>query len=144
MIRQRTLKNVIRATGVGLHTGEKVYLTLRPAAVDSGIIFRRVDLPEPVEIKASPENVGDTARDGQDQAGVGCQHLVQPEIRIVARIDKCPERAAEIRSVEVIGLEARGPRQRFLRTQTKNREQHEREHHVRQTAHCIHESAFPR
>lgn len=60
MIRQRTLKNVIRATGVGLHTGEKVYLTLRPAAIDSGIIFRRVDLPEPVEIKASPENVGDT------------------------------------------------------------------------------------
>jgi len=60
MIKQRTLKNVIRATGVGLHTGEKVYLTLRPAAPDSGIIFRRTDLPEPVEIKASPENVGDT------------------------------------------------------------------------------------
>ena len=60
MIRQRTLKNVIRATGVGLHTGEKVYLTLRPAAVDTGIIFRRVDLPEPVEIPATPENVGDT------------------------------------------------------------------------------------
>ncbi len=60
MIRQRTLKNVIRATGVGLHTGEKVYLTLRPAAPDSGIIFRRVDLDEPVEIAAIPENVGDT------------------------------------------------------------------------------------
>ncbi len=60
MIRQRTLKNVIRATGVGLHTGDKVYLTLRPAPVDTGIVFRRVDLPEPVEIKASPENVGDT------------------------------------------------------------------------------------
>ena len=60
MIRQRTLKNVIRATGVGLHTGEKVYLTLRPAAADSGIIFRRVDLDEPVEIPAIPENVGDT------------------------------------------------------------------------------------
>ncbi|HEB98438.1 MAG TPA: UDP-3-O-acyl-N-acetylglucosamine deacetylase [Thiotrichales bacterium] len=60
MIRQRTLKNVIRATGVGLHTGEKVYLTLRPAAVDTGIVFRRVDLDPPVEIKASPENVGDT------------------------------------------------------------------------------------
>ena len=60
MIRQRTLKNVIRATGVGLHTGEKVYLTLRPAAPDSGIIFRRVDLDEPVEIPAIPENVGDT------------------------------------------------------------------------------------
>lgn len=50
MIRQRTLKNVIRATGVGLHTGEKVYLTLRPAPVDAGIIFRRVDLNPPVEI----------------------------------------------------------------------------------------------
>ncbi len=60
MIKQRTLKNVIRATGVGLHTGNKVYLTLRPAPVDTGIIFRRVDLEPPVEIKASPENVGDT------------------------------------------------------------------------------------
>ena len=60
MIRQRTLKNVIRATGVGLHTGEKVYLTLRPAAADTGIIFRRVDLEEPVEIRACPHNVGDT------------------------------------------------------------------------------------
>ena len=60
MIRQRTLKNVIRATGVGLHTGEKVYLTLRPAAPNTGIIFRRVDLDEPVEIPATPENVGDT------------------------------------------------------------------------------------
>lgn len=60
MIRQRTLKNIIRATGIGLHTGEKVYLTLRPAAVDTGIVFRRVDLDTPVEIEAKPENVGDT------------------------------------------------------------------------------------
>ncbi len=60
MIRQRTLKNVIRATGVGLHTGKKVYLTLRPAAVDTGIVFCRVDLDEPVEIHACPDNVGDT------------------------------------------------------------------------------------
>ncbi|UCH53580.1 MAG: UDP-3-O-acyl-N-acetylglucosamine deacetylase [Pseudomonadota bacterium] len=60
MIRQRTLKNVIRATGVGLHTGEKVYLTLRPAAADTGIVFRRIDLAEPVEIRACPENVADT------------------------------------------------------------------------------------
>ena len=60
MIKQRTLKNVIRATGVGLHTGEKVYLTLRPAAADRGIVFRRVDLEPPVEIEAKPENVGDT------------------------------------------------------------------------------------
>ena len=61
MIRQRTLKNVIRATGVGLHTGKKVFLTLRPAPADTGIIFRRVDLNDPVEITACPENVGDTS-----------------------------------------------------------------------------------
>ncbi len=60
MIRQRTLKNVIRATGVGLHTGNKVYLTLRPAQPDTGVVFRRVDLDEPVEIKATAENVCDT------------------------------------------------------------------------------------
>lgn len=60
MIRQRTLKNSIRATGVGLHTGEKVYLTLRPAGPNTGIRFCRVDLPEPVEIPVHPENVGDT------------------------------------------------------------------------------------
>ena len=60
MVKQRTLKNTIRATGVGLHTGEKVYLTLRPAPPDSGIIFRRIDLTSPVEIPAKAENVGDT------------------------------------------------------------------------------------
>jgi len=60
MIHQRTLKNVIRATGVGLHTGEKVYLTLRPAPVDTGIVFRRVDLDPVVELKARPDQVGDT------------------------------------------------------------------------------------
>src|SRR5690606_30494364 len=60
MIRQRTLKNVIRATGVGLHTGEKVYLTLRPAPVDSGIVFRRTDLDPVIEVPAKPEYVGDT------------------------------------------------------------------------------------
>mgnify|MGYP003343723058 CR=1 FL=1 len=50
MIQQRTLKNVIHATGVGLHTGEKVYLTLRPAAPNTGVVFRRGDLPEPVDL----------------------------------------------------------------------------------------------
>lgn len=60
MIKQRTLKNAIRATGVGLHTGEKVYLTLLPAPVDTGIVFRRVDLDPVVEIAAKAENVGDT------------------------------------------------------------------------------------
>ena len=61
MIKQRTLKNVIRATGVGLHSGDTVYLTLRPAAPNTGIIFRRVDLDPVVEIEAKAENVGETA-----------------------------------------------------------------------------------
>ncbi|MDQ7075997.1 MAG: UDP-3-O-acyl-N-acetylglucosamine deacetylase [Gammaproteobacteria bacterium] len=60
MIRQRTLKNKIHATGVGLHTGDKVYLTLRPAAIDTGIVFRRVDLEPHVEIRSHPLNVGST------------------------------------------------------------------------------------
>ena len=60
MIKQRTLRNEIRATGVGLHTGKKVYLALKPAPVDSGIIFCRTDLEPPVEIKAQATSVGDT------------------------------------------------------------------------------------
>lgn len=60
MVKQRTLKNAIRATGIGLHTGEKVFLTLRPAAANTGIVFRRTDLAVPVEIPARPEYVGDT------------------------------------------------------------------------------------
>jgi UDP-3-O-[3-hydroxymyristoyl] N-acetylglucosamine deacetylase len=60
MIKQRTLRNAIRATGVGLHSGEKVYLTLVPAPVDTGIVFRRTDLDPVVEIAARAENVGDT------------------------------------------------------------------------------------
>lgn len=61
MIKQRTLRNAIKATGVGLHTGEKVFLTLKPAPIDTGIVFRRVDLNPIVEIKALAENVGDTS-----------------------------------------------------------------------------------
>lgn len=60
MIRQRTLKNVIRATGIGLHTGAKVSMTLRPAAPDTGIVFRRVDLPQAADIKVDPYAVKDT------------------------------------------------------------------------------------
>jgi len=60
MIRQRTLKNVIRASGIGLHSGRKVYLTLRPAAENSGIVFRRVDLEPPADIAADGQLVGET------------------------------------------------------------------------------------
>ena len=73
MIRQRTLKNVIRATGVGLHSGEKVYMTLRPAAPDTGIVFRRTDFAQPVEIKAKAELVGDTSL---------CTALIDGDVKI--------------------------------------------------------------
>lgn len=60
MIKQRTLRNKIQATGVGLHSGQKIYLTLRPAPVNTGIVFCRTDLTPVVEIPARATNVGDT------------------------------------------------------------------------------------
>ena len=60
MLKQRTLKSVIRASGVGLHGGVKVTMSLRPAAPDTGIVFRRVDLPNPVDLPANAHSVGDT------------------------------------------------------------------------------------
>jgi UDP-3-O-[3-hydroxymyristoyl] N-acetylglucosamine deacetylase len=60
MAQQRTLQNTIRATGVGLHSGEKVYLTMRPAPVDSGIVFRRTDLDPVAEIPARADYVTET------------------------------------------------------------------------------------
>ncbi len=80
MLRQRTLKTAIRATGVGLHTGEKVYMTLRPAPVNAGITFHRVDLDQPVAVPADPMLVGETMlgttliRDGIKVATV--EHLM--------------------------------------------------------------------
>ncbi|MDD5296685.1 MAG: UDP-3-O-acyl-N-acetylglucosamine deacetylase [Rhodocyclaceae bacterium] len=60
MLKQRTLKSLVHTTGVGLHSGAKVNLTLRPAAPDTGIVFRRVDLEPPVDLRADPLSVGDT------------------------------------------------------------------------------------
>lgn len=60
MLKQRTLKSITRAVGVGVHSGQRVEMTLRPAAPDSGIVFRRVDLPVPVEIPARASSVSDT------------------------------------------------------------------------------------
>jgi UDP-3-O-[3-hydroxymyristoyl] N-acetylglucosamine deacetylase len=59
MLRQRTLKSLVSASGVGLHTGQKVRITLRPAPVDTGVVFRRVDLSSPVDIPARAELVGE-------------------------------------------------------------------------------------
>ena len=80
MLRQRTLKTIVKATGVGLHSGAKVTLMLRPAQPDTGIVFRRVDLKPPVDLKADPLVVGDTRlascleRDGAKVATV--EHLM--------------------------------------------------------------------
>jgi len=60
MLKQRTLKTLIRATGVGLHTGQKVVMTLRPAQPDTGIVFRRIDTPQPVDVPANALRVTDT------------------------------------------------------------------------------------
>ncbi len=60
MIKQRTLKSVVKATGVGLHGGRKVHIALRPAAPDTGIVFRRVDLEPPLDLPADPYAVCDT------------------------------------------------------------------------------------
>ena len=60
MIKQRTLRNVIRAKGVGLHSGKEVSVTLRPASINTGIIFNRVDLNPQVAIMARTENISDT------------------------------------------------------------------------------------
>jgi UDP-3-O-[3-hydroxymyristoyl] N-acetylglucosamine deacetylase len=59
-LKQRTLKDSIRATGIGLHSGAKVYMTLRPAPANTGIVFRRLDLPEPVDVPATALNVTET------------------------------------------------------------------------------------
>ena len=60
MLNQRTLKNTIRATGVGLHTGRQILMTLKPAPPDTGIVFRRTDLPTAVDVEARAEHVGET------------------------------------------------------------------------------------
>ncbi|RKP48517.1 UDP-3-O-acyl-N-acetylglucosamine deacetylase [Pararobbsia silviterrae] len=60
MLKQRTIKSIVKAVGIGIHSGRKVELTLRPAGPDTGIVFTRVDLPQPVEIPARAESIGDT------------------------------------------------------------------------------------
>lgn len=77
MISQRTLKSLTKAVGVGLHSGQRVELTLRPAAPDTGIVFRRVDLPEPVEIPVNAESVTDTRMASTISKGGAKVHTVE-------------------------------------------------------------------
>ena len=77
MLAQRTLKTLTQAVGVGLHSGQRVELTLRPARPDTGIVFRRVDLPEPVDIRVSAEAVTDTRLASTISCGQAKVHTVE-------------------------------------------------------------------
>ena len=77
MLQQRTLKSLTKAVGVGLHSGQRVELTLRPAAPDTGIVFRRVDLPQPVDIVISAEAVTDTRLASTISSGSAKVHTVE-------------------------------------------------------------------
>ena len=77
MLAQRTLKTLTRAVGVGLHSGQRVELTLRPAQPDTGIVFRRVDLPEPVDIPVSTQAVTDTRMASTISSGSACVQTVE-------------------------------------------------------------------
>ena len=77
MLQQRTLKTLTRAVGVGLHSGQRVELTLRPAQPDTGIVFRRIDLPEPVDIPITAQAVTDTRLASTISAGGAKVHTVE-------------------------------------------------------------------
>ena len=77
MLAQRTIKSLTKAVGVGLHSGQRVELTLRPASPDTGIVFRRVDLPQPVDIVTSPEAVTDTRLASTISNGSAKVHTVE-------------------------------------------------------------------
>ena len=130
MLRQRTLKSLVKATGVGLHSGVKVTLVLRPARPDTGIVFRRVDLDPPVDLKADPYGVGDTRmascleKDGAKLgtvehlmsalAGLGIDNLYvdvdAPELPIMDG-----SAAPFVFLLQSAGIEEQNPPKRFLR-----------------------------
>ena len=131
MIKQRTIKESVSAIGVGLHKGEKVQITLRPAPANTGIIFRRVDLDPVVDIKATPEAVGETTLctclvDGQGVkistvehilsavAGLGIDNLVidvdSPEIPIMDG-----SALPFVYLIQSVGIETLNVAKRFMR-----------------------------
>ena len=136
MLRQRTIKTAIRATGVGLHSGDKVYMTLRPAPVNSGIVFRRVDLDQPVDIPADAQLVGETmlgttlVKDGvkvatvehlmSALAGLGIDNLVvdlsAPEVPIMDG-----SAGPFIFLLQSAGIEEQNAAKRFVRVRKKVR-----------------------
>ncbi|MEJ2516401.1 MAG: UDP-3-O-acyl-N-acetylglucosamine deacetylase [Gammaproteobacteria bacterium] len=119
MLKQRTLKTAIRATGVGLHSGQKVFMTLRPAAPNTGIVFRRVDLEEPVEMRADARLVGETmlgttlVQDGVRVATV--EHLMSALAGL--GIDNCyvDLSAAEVPIMDGAGIEEQNAPKKLVR-----------------------------
>ena len=84
MLKQRTLKTITRAVGVGLHSGQRVELTLRPAPADTGIVFRRVDLPEPVDIPICAYAITDTRMASTIGVGGAKVHTVEHLMSAIA------------------------------------------------------------
>jgi UDP-3-O-[3-hydroxymyristoyl] N-acetylglucosamine deacetylase len=76
-VRQRTLKDSVRASGIGLHSGDKVYMTLRPAPANTGVVFRRIDLSEPVDIPADARGVSETTLGTTLERGGACVGTVE-------------------------------------------------------------------
>jgi UDP-3-O-[3-hydroxymyristoyl] N-acetylglucosamine deacetylase len=134
MLKQRTLKSLVRATGVGLHTGQRINLALRPAQPDTGIVFCRVDLPTPVDIPARADLVGDTRLSSclvhQDVKVYTVEHLMSalagmgvdnayvdldgPEVPIMDG-----SAAAFVLLIQQAGLEEQPAPKRFLRVKRK-------------------------
>ncbi len=136
MIRQRTIKSLVRATGVGLHTGARVNLTLRPALANTGIIFRRTDLAEPKDFAIAPERVVDTrlcsALEGNGARVATVEHLLSalaglgidnlhidldgPEVPILDG-----SAAPFVYLLQSAGIEEQGMAKRFIRVKRRVR-----------------------
>jgi UDP-3-O-[3-hydroxymyristoyl] N-acetylglucosamine deacetylase len=134
MVAQRTLKSITRAVGVGMHSGQKVELTLRPAPPDSGIVFRRVDLAAPVDIVVRPESVCDTRMASTISAGgdpgapkvqtiehlmSACSGLGLDNLRVDIDADEVPildgSAASFVFLLQSAGIELQNAPKRFIR-----------------------------
>ena len=130
MLKQRTVKQVIRAVGVGLHSGTKVELTLRPAPSDTGIVFRRVDLDPPVVLPARADEVGDTRmasvleKDGARVSTVehlmsACAGLGIDNLYVDVSAEEIPimdgSAASFVFLLQQAGLEEQGAPKKFIR-----------------------------
>lgn len=130
MLKQRTIKQIVKTVGVGLHSGTKVELTLRPAAIDAGIVFRRVDLTPAVDLPASATMVGDTRMASTlDQGGVkvstvehlmsACAGLGIDNLYIDVTAEEIPIMDGSASSfvflLQQAGLEEQGSAKKFIR-----------------------------